>query len=323
MKNLSITTYNRLLGILLTALFMVTAGSGLLQAQGQMPTEEPLVRVLSSDARSLALAEANGSDISDLSISVLNPAGFSLINKQGVAYNSFHSWSNSIYSLDLGYRSSSFRGHSFMVSGQYLSTGLNKVNYLGSPEFVTPELERAQVMLGYSYAPSPVFSMGFVGRGYTAWNDFDATEHVNFDFGLIYAPTNKLSYSLVLRGVGYGLGYDILGNGSTVIVNRRLEERLEYGASMYFPTNSDRQIVTLTAATEKSLRSSDLYYRVGLEVLPFDFMAVRGGFLNGAGETGFSTGLGFNLSGFTLSYSVAPDSRAFDMAHQIELLFNF
>lgn len=285
--------------------------------------EEAFVRISSSDARSTALAKSNSSDISHSSISTLNPAGFSFIDKHSIAYNSFHSWSKNIYTMDLGYRSARLKRSSFMVNLEYLDTGLNEVNYLGRPELTEPDLERIQATIGYSYSPARVFSIGILAKGYTAWNDIKATEHINVDIGAIYAPTDALSYSLVLRGIGYGLGYDILGNGSTIIENRNIKETIEYGASLYFPDQTDRKILTLTASTEKVLREQGLYYRVGLEIIPISATALRFGYLNSRREQGFTYGVGINFSSFTLSYSVAPDSRIIDRAHQVELLINF
>ncbi len=225
--------------------------------------------------------------------------------------------------MDIGYRTSTISGSSYMAKFQYLSTGFSKFNYLEREVTSQPDLERFQLALAYSYSLSPVISLGVMGTGYTAWNDYKATEHFNINIGAIYAPTEMLSYSLALRGIGYGLGYHALGNGSTVIVNKNLEERLEYGGSLYFPNQSDQQVLTLSASSEKLLSKQGLYYRFGLELIPAKGIAMRTGYLNSEDELGFTFGLGLNLYAFTLSYALVPGSEMIDQSHQIEFLIKF
>jgi len=276
-----------------------------------------------SDTRSLALGRANAADPVNSSISFLNPASFSLTNRKSFSYASYHSWERNIYTSEISFRTKQRYGHGFAVNFQYLDSGFNQVNYLGNSEFTEPDLQNLQLTLGYSYATSSVFSIGVVGRGYTAWNDEKATERANFDVGVLYAPTQMLSYSLVFRNLGFGLEYEILGNGNTKLRNINLNESVEYGSSFYFPNQSERWVVSIHGAAESYLDENNTIIRAGIEVKPISPLSVRGGYFDGDDELGFSFGIGADLSFFNLSYSVLADSRTIDRSHQLELLINF
>jgi len=276
-----------------------------------------------SDTRSLALGRANAADPVNPSISFLNPASFSLTNRKSLSYASYHSWERNIYTSEIAFRAKQHYGHGFALNFQFLDSGFNQVNYLGNAEFTEPDIQSMQLTLGYSYATSSVFSIGILGRGYTAWNDEKATERANFDFGLLYAPTQMLSYSLVFRNLGFGLEYEILGNGNTKFRNINLNESVEYGSSFYFPNQSERWVVSIHGAAESYLDKNNTIIRAGVEVKPISPISIRGGYFDGDDELGFSFGIGADLSFFSLSYSVLADSRTIDRSHQLELLINF
>ncbi|MDZ7808664.1 MAG: hypothetical protein U5K71_16370 [Gracilimonas sp.] len=146
---------------------------------------------------------------------------------------------------------------------------------------------------------APVFSIGATGYAYTAWNDFDAKEHVNLSIGSIYTPSNNISYSLQIKNLGYGLGYNHYGNGNTVLLDKNIEESLEYGASLYFPERGSRRRVALYASTETKLKVQEIYYRFAGEFVVKNNFFVRLGYLNGAedymigaSESGMTFGFG-------------------------------
>lgn len=286
-----------------------------------------LVYPNSSSARDVALGNATGSDISNYSSSLLNPASLSFSERNTVTYNNRHSWTNNIFTFELGYQNVGKRNSSFAFDIQYLGNGLNEFNYLGDAEIFQPSLKRIQLSLSYSYSFSPVFSVGASGRGFTAWNEYYALEHGNIDFGAIYSPSDLLSYSLVFRGVGYSLGYNRLGNGRTTLVNINMEESIEYGASLNFPEKGERRILTLYASTEAKIKVEEIYYRLASEFIINKVVALRAGYINGVEnyregleESGFSTGIGFNFAGFSVNYSLMPSGGLNDRVHQMGLV---
>ncbi|MFN1835760.1 hypothetical protein AB2B38_010890 [Balneola sp. MJW-20] len=277
----------------------------------------------SVDARSLALARSTGSDIASLTVNNLNPASISLINTAVSSYNSYHNWNTNLYSQELSFRSVSLNNHGFLIQLQYFNTGFNSVNYLGSASLNEPDLQNLQVSFGYSYAFNPVFSIGVLGRGYSLSNDSNTAKSLNADLGAIYAPTNYISYSLVFRGIGYGPHYEISDDGSTILRNKNLRESLEYGATLYYPNQTEYTTLSLSAAAEALLGTGNVYFKGGIEVQPVQAAAVRTGYFNGPNDQGFSFGLGLNISSLKLNYSILPDSRALARGHQIELLIKF
>lgn len=286
-----------------------------------------LVYPNSSSARDVALGNATGSDISNFSSSLLNPASLSFSDKRTVTYNNHHSWTNNIYALEFGFQNMGRGRNSFSVNMQYLGNGMNKLNYLGDVEVFQPSVERIQLSLSYSYSFSPVFSLGATGRAFTAWNKYYALENVNIDFGAIYSPSDLLSYSLIIKGVGHSLGYNKLGNGRTILVHKNMEESIEYGASLNFPEKGERRVLTLYASTETKIKVEEIYYRLASEYVVNKVIALRVGYINGienymAGseESGFSTGVGFNFGGLSLNYSLAPSTSLKDRIHQIGLV---
>lgn len=294
--------------------------SGTLQAQEGTVGFLPYNTV---DARSLAMVRANSSDIAGLGISPLNPAAISLVDRAAVSANSYHLWDTNLYTQELSFRSTSMRGHGIFVNLQYMNTGLNGLNYLGSPSFSEPDLQHTQITLAYSYALSPVISIGVLGRGYSVWNDFYATESINSDVGVIYAPTNFISYSLILRGIGYGPEYEIEGLGITKIRNRNLRESLEYSATMYYPNQTEGRLLTLSASAESLLGTGNVFFRGSLELQPIPMVAARTGYYNGPNDQGFGFGLGLNFKFINVSYTVIPDSRSLSRGHQAEILIKF
>lgn len=299
---------------------LLMLGNGVLAQQVQAPRYLPYKTV---DARSLALARSTGAEVASLNINTLNPASITIINRAAASYNSFHSWENNFFTQEISFRTVSMNNHGFLVQLQYINSGLNALNYLGSAPLANPDLQNLQLSLAYSYAFSPVLSIGTVARAYTLWNELDATESLNADIGMIYAPTTYISYNLIFRGIGYGPQYEIIGNGDTILRNKNLRESLEYGATLYYPNQTEYRYFSLSAAAEALLGTGNVYFRGGIEVLPFPFISTRTGYYNGPNDQGFSFGLGLNFPFANINYSVLPDSRAIARGHQLELLIKF
>lgn len=296
--------------------------SGLSPVQAQFSYGK-LVGTLDTGPRDLALAHATSSDISVLSETFANPASLSFRNKTSIYQQSYHSWTTNIYALGIGVKNFKVNKSSFGVGLQYLSSGFNEVNPLGGIDVLQPEINRIQLNLSYSYLLAPVFSIGVSGYAYTAWNDFVAREHVNGSVGVIYTPSNNLSYSLQFKNLGYGLGYNHFGNGNTRLTDKNIEQSLEYGASLYFPERGKRKKLGLYASTETKINVQEIYYRFAGEFVLTDNLLFRLGYLNGAedyllgeSESGLTFGLGFNISGLEFNYAVAPGNNFYNRVHQ-------
>ena len=129
----------------------------------------------------------------------------------------------------------------------------------------------------------------------------------SMSIGILYSPSPAVSYGLAMRDLGRNLKFLPLSSTAESAPERDVfrPAALEISSTLRFPTKSRSHFVQLLVAVEHNLLTEVYSYRGGLEVLPFDFLALRLGYLN-AGWTMASAGLGVIVGGFEVDVAIMP-----------------
>ena len=278
------------------------------------------------DTRSLSMGSATVSDAYGRVSMGVNPALTGLFNKRiSINSNSNHSWDTNLLRYDATLPTLIVGQHHITARIGMLNSGYDEINYLGSAQFPEPDVNQYHADLTYAFAVTEVFSVGLLQSLSYSFND-DAQYLTYFtDFGIAYAPAENISYGLVLRGVGREVEYEIIETGATTLRSNTIGQKLEIGATFRFPVEDRRPYITMSFANEKRFGEDGLWYKAGLELLPFRFLAVRGGVQFRSVDVIFlpRAGLGFNTDYFRLDYMVAPRNQRGENFHQLGLTFQF
>jgi hypothetical protein len=129
----------------------------------------------------------------------------------------------------------------------------------------------------------------------------------SFSFGLLYAPTQSVSYGAVLRDLGKSLEYTYSGatDKTTVELSTVRPVILELGSTLLFPAQGRRPFLQLSVSVERDYVLRELRYKGGIELTPWGFLAARVGYVNAtvAQATG---GIGLTIGIFRVDYAVMP-----------------
>lgn len=278
------------------------------------------------DTRSLSMGSATVSDAYGSVSMGVNPALTGLFNKRISIYsNSNHSWDTNLLRFDATLPTVIVDRHHITARFGMLNGGYDEINYLGSPQLPEPDVKQYHADLAYAFAVTEVFSVGVLQSLSYSFND-DAQYITYFtDLGIAYAPAENISYGLVLRGIGREVMYEIIETGATTLRSNEIGQKLEIGATFRFPIEERSPYMSLSFANEKRFGEDGLWYKAGLELLPFRFLALRGGVQFRTVDLDFipRTGVGFYTDYFRLDYMVAPRNQRGENFHQLGLTFQF
>lgn len=142
-------------------------------------------------------------------------------------------------------------------------------------------------------------------RGYVA--HMPRAMAASYALGLEYAPNADMSYGLSLSGLGTGLDFTSL-NSIVTPTHTVLPRVLEIGAVMRLPSEQTLQPVDLVVAlsSEKILGTPGVGYMGGVEYYPFQFLALRFGYVAGSVMRGPRYGLGFRVGMIHLDLAAYP-----------------
>ncbi len=306
------------LGISTCMLFSVTDSLAQADSTGFLNTEE-------ASARTYAMAGATLADYHDVTEMSLNPA--ILVendNAHSIVFSGQQEWSSSIAHGTIGVPIFNSQRHAIAAGINYHSDNIEDLNYLTA---AAPEqrlsLHRFQFSTGYSMALTSKLSLGFRGNLIHSWNKFQKVWSGNIDTGLLYTPTNSISYAVALRNVGSDVRYQIDFDGTTILRDRPSKKRLDLGATMQFPDNSDRSFFSLSLANTKVFGEDGLIYKGGIEVKPISSLALRTGYLRTPDRNGPRFGIGLITDLIRIDYAMAPVTNTPNNGHQLSISFSF
>jgi len=254
-------------------------------------------------ARNIALSSADVSEFHDISSLYQNPAAMVFLKAPSVFINhvqgNYDEMQENIASTIIYDRS------------QMLALGAEFYN-LG-------ELNRSQTYqgyrfyeMGYQLAYARLLESTFSVGGTVSFHrgiviQSNAADAASYSLGVEYAPTGEVSYALALNGLGTGLDYETK-NGVVSTVQAILPRKLDIGATMRFPaeTSLETPFLYIALASEKVFGITGINYKVGIEFLPFEFIALRFGYASGSSLNRPTWGLGFHAAPFSFDFAVYP-----------------
>lgn len=251
-----------------------------------------------------------GSDISypyDITSIYENPATLASLQNSGMSFNGFQETGGA---LDEGYASpvATLGTVNFALATDILEKG-----YPGSQN--GPERSRL-IQLGDEVAAATALSStisigGMAGVQYgkavgtRVWG-------ANLSAGLNYSPSRDYNYSITVNDMGRGVRFSDVRSIGIVAVPYDGAGSWQMGAQMKYPSSLTLQkpFIILGFAAQKYFSQSTIYYKAGVEVLPFRFLALRFGYISGSGSGELRAGIGFNVGIFRLDYGIAPRSAS-------------
>lgn len=286
---------------------------------------EGALRIQKFDARTLSLGNATLADTFGKTTIGINPAMSGLLNNgREIQVNFYHNWDTNLMQHDITLPTLIVDKHHVTARGGITTSGIDEINYLGSAPLPEPDVNQYFAEVAYAYAFSDVFSMGVLQSVTYTFND--ETDFLTYfaDLGLVYTPADNISYGLVLRGIGRDSHYIINAAEETILYHQRLGQTLDLGSTFRFSTN-DRTFLTVSLANEKRFGEDGIWYKGGIEYLPFPPISLRTGALFHIGQNEFIPrfGLGFNTGYFNLDYMVSPKNLRGENFHQLGLTFQF
>jgi len=153
----------------------------------------------------------------------------------------------------------------------------------------------AEVGVGYELLPG--FGLGVSVSGSRIIGPGIRSQAVATAFGMVYSPLPQISYAAVFHGGGNVRSGSTEGIPEVYLLDSR--RTIEVGISMRHPSplSMRKPILSLSLANEKIIGSDGLLYRGGIELFPFDFLALRAGYIVGGGidRPTFGTGIIFGV----------------------------
>lgn len=287
------------------------------------------------DTRSLSMGSATIADYFGRASIGLNPALSGLYqNMNTVQFNTYHNWDNNLMQYDMMLPTVFVGPHHVTARVGFVHSGYDQINYLGSASIPEPDLMVYRADIAYALKLSEVFSAGMMHSISHTFSDEDQKWTYFADLGIVYAPEGPVSYGIVLQGIGRESNYEIIEDDGTLIspdsLNQTfistdlMRQSLEIGATLRYPVR-DRTQVTISFANEKRFGESGLWYKAGIEVLPYSFIALRSGFMFQLDQSIFLPryGLGFSSKYARLDYMIAPKNLRGEYFHQIGLTIQF
>jgi hypothetical protein len=281
------------------------------------------LRIYKYDARATALGDATVGDHKDLSAINMNPAALSFVknNIYSVEINSMQNWNNNMMLENITFPVFKYYDHTFAGQLAIHHPGIEKTNILGTYPYPQPDLLMYQIDLAYSVSFQEVLSIGI-------FNNFTYAENDNAQywtyypvFGLMYAPSQSISYGVVFRGIGRSVTYLMANNGITALGSQNLRESLELGATLLLPVETDNASFSVSLSNEKQFGEKGLWYKAGIEVMGWTFAALRGGLLIQPETKVYAPrfGLGIVTNVIEMEYAISYDNRLYERYHQVGL----
>lgn len=314
-------------GLPLIAAAQLTDTTGVSEGLRGAPT------IYKYDARTVAMGDATIADHTYISSININPANLSFLKSPlMVNFNSSQNWNNNLKVETLTVPVFMSRNHHIAGQVSYHHRGPEQTNFLNPSPQPNPELELFQADFAYAWSYEDVLSLGIMGNfTFAEYRDLNIMSFFPA-VGVLYAPSDWISYAMAMRGLGLGesLIYEIDEQGETRMDHQDMRESLEIGATLHLPVDQDRTVVSISLANEKRFGESGLHYKGGVEVKPIPYLALRTGVIlhqsvrNGQDET-FTPrfGIGIGKNRFMLDYGISYRNQPNERFHQLGVAIRF
>jgi hypothetical protein len=252
-------------------------------------------------ARMAALGDATISDSYDVTCFYWNPASLAYLREHSIVIS--HRQEDSIHGM------SENISVPFMTGpNEAIGIGLD-VDHVGDARAATYANYHA-TQIGYDIAYgreiTPTFSFGAsIGVRY-GHGDTTNLWAVSTTYGIVYTPSPEITYGAMLTGVGTGIVY-ASDRITTSLSTQNLRRKLNMGVTLRFPTQYQPEIMTLSAGNEKIFGETGIIYRGGLELFPYQWIVLRGGYVYTNDGAWGLFGLGFKGHGLRIDCSLSPN----------------
>lgn len=290
-------------------------------------------RVYKYSARTGALADATVADPSYLSVINVNPANLAFVEDlTTIQMNISQNLNNNMMLENFTLPAIRLGNHSFAAQFSiHHDRGFEAFNLLGNNPQPQPKMTIYQADVVYAFSIDDALSFGVLNNVSYAKNVI--AQYLTFypTFGILYAPSESLSYGIAFRGLGRSVTYFIPNpnqgpclqrdNCLTTFGSQKLRKSLELGASLKLPTESEYIDFSIYLANEKQFEQDGLWYKAGVEVTSIANLALRSGILYQSAENILAPrfGLGITTNVIELDYTVSNSKDLFERYHQLAI----
>lgn len=264
-------------------------------------------------ARAIALADAYEAEGQDASVLSWNPAALSFLHRMDIVMS--HGWEErqNVFTNVIAVPVRIDRNQVLAVGGM-----LGRARSVGPLEYSWDEY---RFDLATARRMTHTFSVGIRGSFHIVQTGNARIRSGIGSVGLYYAPEPRISYAFVYDGIR--LGSFSSGDGETGVAPLHEPKRsFSVGVAMRYPSSRHDRFMTLSLANEKEIGQRGLRYKGGIELLPWSFLALRGGYLAGPFESELRFGAGVLTPYLSVSYAYAPRGPMGRM-HHVSVLFSF
>ena len=298
-------------------------------AYAQLNTSETIQkntpRLIKFSARSGAMGDATIADPTDISIININPAGLSFVDdRKVVQLNISQNWENNLVLENITFPALRIKNHT--LGAQFAihhNQGLEALNLLGHASQLSPKLSMNQLDIAYAYSFMDKISIGILNSISFAYNSLYQVWTYNPTFGLLYMPSESMSYALAFRGLGDTPSYLVHNASMTSLASYDLRESLEFGISLALPvySSSGNKSVTLAVSNEKQFGIDGSWYKMGVELTSIPYLAFRSGILYQSNQEILAPrfGLGILTDIVALDYTISHSKDLYERYHQLGL----
>lgn len=284
-------------------------------------------RVYKYSARTGAMADATVADPNDLSVININPAGLAFVRGLGTAQiNVSQNWENNLMLENFTLPAVRFSNHTLAFQfSTYHDRGFESLNLLGRHPLPSPKITMFQADIAYAVSIANVLSLGVLNNISYAENSAAQFWTYYPTLGLMYSPSESISYGIAFRGLGRSIVYDVANPAVTLLWSQDLREVLEIGARLKFPVDSEKTKVSISLSNEKRFREPGTWYKMGVEVKTLPYLALRSGMLFYPNNDLYAPrfGIGIVSDVVELDYTVSYVKDLYERYHQLGLTIHF
>jgi hypothetical protein len=204
----------------------------------------------------------------------------------------------------------------FLGKGAVIGIGasLNHVGQVGDTSSTLFDVMQYGYNVSFSLRVVQSISLGTGVDVHYGNSDVSKVWAVTAVFGAFYNPSPDITYGLALKGLGDGIKY-IYDGSETVLNNYNIPMSLLLGAAFRFPSWFKKPFFNISLESEKVFDESPFRYRGGFELIFFDRIATRVGYVNGPEGRYPTFGTGLQFGDWKLDIGAAPSHRARELFH--------
>jgi len=201
------------------------------------------------------------------------------------------------------------------------------VNQIASIASGSPLQGLKYSQMGFDFGVSKVittpFSVGASLRARYAKNNYSDLWAFSGSLGVFYAPVQGFTYGAMATGFGSGIDYPYDQATNVFDLTRSpLRQTFQGGLSMRYPLNPvEEEVLTFFFTNEKVKGVRGLVYKIGMEIYPWNFLVLRGGYWTGPVSAAAKWGTGVRLGRLQIDYALAV-SEVEPIFHQFTLSYN-